>query len=259
MQRIIQIEWLKVKYYRTFWILLGLAVAIIPASNFIVAEISTQIANKAKQIITVAPYDFPLVWQTVANVNTYTSAVFGLLLLTLVTNEFTYKTHRQNIIDGWERRDFVLAKLFWVVALSLLALVVAVVTATAYGFGYGTQNFSTEDGYYLGYYFLQVFLSLCLALLTGVLVKRAGLAIVLYLGYVMVLEQVLVTTIKRFVGPVGSLLPLQTADELIPFPVIGKLVGNDSRYDDTVYLAVLLAYIALALWCVFRKMTKADL
>jgi ABC-2 type transport system permease protein len=260
MLQIIRIEWLKVKNYRTFWILLALAVIIIPASNLIVQDISNRIPKQVQTLLGTSAYDFPLVWQSVANVNSYTSAIFALLLLTLITNEFTFKTHRQNIIDGWERRDFVFAKLFWVLALSVLALVISVLTAVFFGMFYGKSAFSFEGIYYLGYYFLQILLSLSLALLLGVLVKRAGLAIVIYLGYVMIFEQLLVVTLKRYVGSVGGLLPLQTADELLPFPVIGKLLPNAVQpYDDSIYLIALLGYIAVALWLIFRRLLKADI
>lgn len=259
MLQIIKIEWLKVKTYRTFWILLGLAVVIIPASNLLVQDITSRIPKQVQTLLGTSAYDFPLVWQSVANVNSYTSAIFALLLLTLVTNEFTFKTHRQNVIDGWDRKEFVYSKLFWVLALSVTAFVVSVLTALFFGFFYGTSAFNMEGFYYLGYYFLQVLLSLCLALLTGILVKRAGLAIVLYLGYVMIFEQLLVVTLKRFWGSVGGLLPLQTADELLPFPLIGKMLPGVQQYDNMVYLIVLLGYIAVALWLIFRRLLKADI
>lgn len=259
MLQIIKIEWLKVKAYRTFWILLGLAVVIIPASNLIVQDITGRIPKEAQSMLGGSVYDFPLVWQSVANVSSYTSTLFALLLLTLVTNEFTFKTHRQNIIDGWERREFVYAKLFWVLALSVLALVVSLLTALFFGFIYGKAAFSIEGIYYLFYYFLQVLLSLCMALLMAILVKRAGLAIVLYLGYVMAFEQLLVITLKRWVGSIGGLLPLQTADELLPFPLIGKMMPGTDQYDNNIYLLALFAYVALALWLIFRRLMRADL
>jgi hypothetical protein len=258
MLQIIRTEWLKVRSYRTFWVMVLLAVAIIPAGNYIAAEITSQIQSKTKELIAVAPYDFPLIWQSVANVNSYMTALFGILLLILVTNEFTYKTHRQNIIDGWERRQFVLAKLFWWLVLGLLALLVSVITTIVLGLAYGAHAFSLENSKYLIYYFLQVQVSLAIALLIAVLVRRAGFAIVLYLAYSMMIEQVLVLTLKRSFGEIGGLLPLQAGDELLPFPVIGKLISNADKYDDTVYLGMLFVYIALMIFLVFRRMLKTD-
>jgi hypothetical protein len=258
MLQIIRTEWLKIKSYRTFWILLLVAVAIMLAANYIVAEVNSQIKDRAKEIVPMSIYDFPLVWQTMSSINSFMTALFGFPLLILVTNEFTYKTHRQNVIDGWERREFVLAKLFWWLALGVLALVSTVVFGIILGAAYGTHAISFEDSRYLIYYFLQVEVSLAVALLIAVLVRRSGLAIVLYLAYIMMVEQLLVVTLKRYVGEIGGLLPLQAGDELLPFPVIGNILPNTNRYDDSVYLIMLLGYIVLMIFLVFRKMLKTD-
>ena len=258
MLQIIRTEWLKVKSYRTFWVLLILAVASIPAANFIVAEITKTVREQAQNKIPVNLYDFPLVWQTMSWINSFMTAVFGFPLLILVTNEFTYKTHRQNVIDGWERKEFVLAKLFWWLAFGVLALVITVVSGTILGLAYASHPFSFEDSRFLLYYFLQVEVSMGIALLISVLVRRAGLAIVLYLAYITLLDQLLVLVIKRNVGEIGGLLPMQAADELIPFPIIDKFIPDTNRYDDSVYLMMLLVYIALMIFLVFRKMLKTD-
>jgi hypothetical protein len=260
MLHIIKTEWLKVKNYRTFWVFIGLGVISILAPNFIIHDIfSRSIPEEARKLLGQSIYDFPLVWQTVASVASYTSGLFSLLLITLVTNEFTYKTHRQNIIDGWERRDFVLSKLFWVAALALTAFLVSLIAVFIFGGIYGKTAFSTENSRYLFFFLLQVLVSLSLALLIAMLIKRTGLAIILFLGYSMFFEQLLVSVIKRYWGNIGGLMPLQAGDELLPFPVIEKLVKFSGPYDTNVYLITLVAYIALVTWLVFRKMLRTDL
>lgn len=258
MLQIIRTEWLKVKSYRTFWVLLLLAVVSIPAANFIVAEITETIREESQNKIPVNLYDFPLIWQTMAWINSFMTAVFGFPLLILVTNEFTYKTHRQNIIDGWQRQEFVLAKVFWWLVFGMLAFVVTVVSGTVLGLAYSSHSFSLEDSRFLFYYFLQVEVSMAIALLIAVLVRRAGLAIVLYLAYIALLDQLLVMILKRNVGKIGGLLPMQAADELIPFPIVDKLLPDTNRYDDSVYLMMLFVYIAVMILLVFRKMLKTD-
>lgn len=260
MLQIIKIEWLKVKNYRTFWVFIGLGLLAMLAPNFIIHDIFVKnIPKEAQQLLGQSMYDFPLVWQTVASVNSYTSGIFSLLVITLVSNEFNYKTHRQNVIDGWERRDFVLSKLFWVVALALLAFLTSLFAVLIFGGVYGKAPFSMEGSRFLGYYFLQVLVSLCLALLVGMLVKRTGLAIILFLGYIMFIEQILVSIVKRFFGNIGGLFPLQAGDELLPFPIVEKLVKFSGPYDSVVYLTALVAYIALFVWLVFRRMLRTDL
>lgn len=258
MLNIIRIEWLKVKHYRTFWILLILAIVVIPASNMIVADIVGRIPKQATDLLGRNFYDFPVAWQTVANVNSFTSIIFGLLLVTLVTNEFTYKTHRQQIIDGWERMDLVLSKIFWVVVLALIALVVSFITAIAFGTVYSKSPFSLEGVQFLFFYFLQVLVSLTIALLLGMFVKRSGLATVLYLGYAMIFEQLLTVGLKHSVGAIGGLLPLQAGDELLPFPVVDKVLPSSSDYSHGVYEVTIILYIVLFIGLTCRRMLRVD-
>ncbi len=260
MLQIIKIEWLKVKNYRTFWVFIALGVLSILAPNFVIHDVFIKnIPPDAQKLLGQSIYDFPLVWQTVASVSSYTSGIFSLLLITLVTNEFTYKTHRQNIIDGWERSDFVLSKVFWIVSLALLAFLTSLVAVFIFGGIYGKTAFSFENSRYLFFYLLQITVSLSLALLLAMLVKRTGLAIILFLGYVTFLEQLLVSIIKHYFGNIGGLFPLQAGDELLPFPIVEKLVKISGPYDSGVYLAVLVTYIVVIMWLVFRKMLRADL
>ncbi|MBC9913560.1 ABC transporter permease [Chitinophaga varians] len=261
MKQLLYTEWLKVKNYRTFWIMLLVAVIMIPAGNYVPANVmSSRELDQAAKMLGQSPFGFPVVWQTVANISSYMTALYGLMLIILVTNEYTFRTNRQNIIDGWERRQFVYAKLIWVLVLSTVAFLVAVLTATVLGFVYGSNTFSLEGFSYLWYYWLQLVLELSLALLLAVLMKRAGFAMAIFLGYIMMLEQTLVLLLKKYLGPVGGLLPLQTGDELLPFPLVGKMVAaNSDRYDDSVYLLFLVAYIVLGIYLVFRKVLKSDL
>lgn len=259
MKQIIYTEWLKVKTYRTFWAMLLLALIIIPAANFLGADKLSEREFKQVSKMLGNPFSFPDVWQTMASMNSYMSLLFGLLLIILVTNEYTYRTNRQNVIDGWERREFVYAKLFWLVAISLMTLLVATISATLVGVIYGDKSFSLEGYQYMLYYFLQLNVMLTIALLISVLVKRAGLAIVLFMAYNIMLDQLLSSILKKYVGPVGGLLPLQSGDEILPWPMVSKMVSSGTEYDTYVYITAMFVYIALGIYLVFRKILKSDL
>src|ERR1700712_2059060 len=100
MLQLLHIEWLKVKYYRTFWILLLISVVSIPAFNYVIYDLMNNSFPKLNgKSIAGSPFAFPDVWQTVAWNSSLLLLIPAILILTLTTNEFTYKTHRQNIID----------------------------------------------------------------------------------------------------------------------------------------------------------------
>src|SRR5215207_2039116 len=98
------IEWMKLKNYRTFWILSGLYLLSIVGVNYIVFAISQKVFEdkKAKGLVQMAvglPYSFPDAWQWTSFVSSFLLFIPGLLMIISITNEFSYKTHRQNIID----------------------------------------------------------------------------------------------------------------------------------------------------------------
>src|SRR4030095_12140300 len=117
MLKLLKIEWLKLKNYRTFWILTTLYMLSIVGINFIVFKIQESIFEEkqskgvAELLIGSRPYSFPTVWQMTAFVSSFLLFLPGLLMIIFITNEFSYKTHRQNIIDGWSRRQFISVKL----------------------------------------------------------------------------------------------------------------------------------------------------
>ena len=57
----------------------------------------------------------------------------------LVTNEFSFRTHRQNIIDGWSRRQFVDVKIAMAVIIALVSTLMVILTALVFGFASGTS------------------------------------------------------------------------------------------------------------------------
>jgi hypothetical protein len=79
---------------------------------------------------------FPDVWRAVSYVAGYFLVIPAILLIILVTNEYGFRTHRQNVIDGWSRNQFITAKLLIVLLLAILATVLTIVTAYFLGYLY---------------------------------------------------------------------------------------------------------------------------
>ncbi len=113
MTDLLKTEWLKIKPYRTFWILMTLFVVAVGGINYISFYINTNI-NKVTNAVgmgTGNPFAFPNVWLTVAWMSSWVLYIPGFIIIFLITNEYTFKTHRQNIIDGLSRKQFVATKL----------------------------------------------------------------------------------------------------------------------------------------------------
>jgi ABC-type transport system involved in multi-copper enzyme maturation permease subunit len=107
------------------------------------------------------------------------------MVIISVCNEFTYRTARQNIIDGLSRWEFIFSKILMNLMLSLASVavlfVVGLLTGMIYSPSLELSKMVTDLEFFPGY-FLEVFMLLSLAMMIGVLVQRAGLAIVLLLS-----------------------------------------------------------------------------
>jgi ABC-2 type transport system permease protein len=267
MGQLLAIEWMKLKNYRAFWILLCLYIATIFGANYIVYRIQEVIytEKQAKGIATMVlgnpPYSFPTVWQATASVSSFLLFIPGLLLIISITNEYSFKTHRQNVIDGWTRQQFISTKIMLAVLLSLLSTIVVTITATIFGFMQGDSSFSFEGFSYVGYFFLQAMSYIMVALLLGVLFKRGGLAIGVFFSYALILEQIIVLTLNKYANFAGRYMPLETTDRLVPFPKVQemmyKLMSSPPNY--TALFVAALLYLAAYLFITVKKFTTDDL
>jgi ABC-type transport system involved in multi-copper enzyme maturation permease subunit len=182
-------------------------------------------------------------------------------MIITITNEYSFKTHRQNIIDGWTRQQFIVAKIIMAALLSLLSTVVVFMAATLYGFMEGTNSFSFEGFSYIGLYLLQAMSYIMVAVLMAVLFKRGGLAIGVFFSYALVLEQIIVLLLNRYANFTGRYMPLETTDMLVPFPriqeMMNKLISTPPNY--TALFVAALVYLAAYLFFAVRKFTTDDL
>jgi ABC-2 type transport system permease protein len=266
MGKLLAIEWMKVKNYRAFWILLCLYVATIFGTNYIAFRIKESIyqSQQAKGLAEMVfgnPYSFPSVWQTTAHISSFLLFIPGLIMIITITNEYSFKTHRQNIIDGWTRRQFIVAKIMMAALLSLLSTAVVFLSAAVFGFMEGNSSFSFDGFSYIWLYLLQAMSYIMVAVLMAVLFKRGGLAIGVFFSYALVLEQILVMVLNKYFHFAGRYMPLETTDMLVPFPriqqIMSKIISTPPNY--TALFVMALIYLASYLFFSVKKFTTDDL
>lgn len=269
MLHLIKLEWLKVKNYRTFWIIFILYLICIVGVNYIVYEVQLDIfGEKAKKdptnfflkmFLENPPYAFPRVWQMASQAATYLLIIPGLLTVILFTNEFNYKTHRQNLIDGLTRHQFITAKVLNVVILGLISTVVVGITAVVFG-NLNNKPFTWEGVENLGYFFIE-FLNYCfLALLFSALFRRSGITIGVYFLYVVILELIIFFAFRAYDYNYGYFLPVESADALISAPVAVKAQKTLFTKPEMKYLLMTcIGYITLYLILSYRRFKTSDL
>ncbi len=148
MSSLLKTEWLKIKKYPAFWWMLIIVAISYPGMNYMlyVNGYKDQLNDKTMGPVLRMlpnPFTFPDVWQTVAFISSLFIFLPSVLVIMFITNEYTYKTHRQNIIDGWSRNQFMMSKMIDVAIICLLATILYIITALVIGtvnIGNGSVN-----------------------------------------------------------------------------------------------------------------------
>jgi ABC-2 type transport system permease protein len=225
MSRLLRTEWLKMKKYPAFWWMLGIVALSYPGMNYMLYSegYKDQLVDKNMGPILRMlpnPFTFPDVWQTVGFISSLFVFLPAILVIMFISNEYTYKTHRQNIIDGWSRNDFMMSKVIDVVIVSLVITALYIITAFIIGtINSGSTNAKFWEGSrYIALFFLQVLSQLSIALLVALVVRKAFIALGVFLFYYFPLEPFLVAMGKKWAHGIGEFLPLEISDRLIPFP-----------------------------------------
>jgi hypothetical protein len=255
---LLQIEWLKIKKYPAFWAMLIIVLLTYPAANLMFYNVYLDITTqKGTQMLAKMflgnPFAFPETWHTVAYTSSFFVILPSILVIMLVTNEYQYKTQRQNVIDGWTRRQFMASKLIDVFIVS--AITTLLYTLVAIGFSIYADTFDPtkmwEQSYYIGLFFLQTFAQLSIAFLLGYLIKKAFIALGIFLFYYLIVENIATGYIRmkaeKIGGDLGRYLPFEISDRMIVAPAFIGRFGKDIKTAYEKSLSEVPSQIALSL------------
>lgn len=146
----------------------------------LIASIKFNIGSFQLHIAEQGIFNFPYIW----HFNTYIAASLKLFLaiviVSMMANEYSYGTLKQNLIDGMSKQEFILSKFLTVVLFALGSTVFVFLMSLILGIGFSSYTeigIIFSDLEYLLAYFVKLvgFFSFCLFL--GILVKRSAFAI----------------------------------------------------------------------------------
>lgn len=274
MINLLKIEWLKIKNYTAFILLTSFFALGVVTTNYIVYEFKKNVVDKvqgSQLLFSGSPFDFDMVWKTVSYYGSFFLMLPALLMVILISNEFTFKTHRQNIIDGWSRLEFLNVKLALAVLLAVGSTLVVILTALLFGLLSGT-SFSLNGFVNVGYFLLKGITYNMVAVLISLLVRRSGVAITVFFIYtifengVSLLLFFLAIKLKKDsgtdLGNLGNYLPMNASDGLLTSPfeqftgMAAKFLPSDFNW---IVLTFALAYLVLYYWWSKKKMLGSDL
>lgn len=235
MGTLLKTEWLKLKKYWAFWWMTGIVALTYPGINYLMySQVYKEQLNDKRMgpflKMIPNPFAFPDAWHTVAFISSFFLFLPSIVVIMFITNEYTYKTHRQNVIDGWSRNQFLLAKILDVFLVSLVVTILYALVVFILG-KINTID-STVNAWsntkYIWLFFMQTFSQLSIAFLIAFLVRKAFIALGIFIFYFFPLEPLLVGLSKERANDIGRYLPLEISDRLIPVPRL--FVQEEARW-----------------------------
>lgn len=278
MLRLLNIELQKLRYNRAakvisvIYFILITFIALISSIEFNFGDIHFRVADQGI-------FNFPFIW----HFNTYMAAILKLFLaiviVSMMSNEYSYRTLKQNLIDGLSKKEFLLSKFLTVLLFSTISTIFIFAISLILGLLFSDY---TEFGIifsgmeYIGAYFMKLvaFFSLCLFL--GVLVKRSAFALG-FLIVIQIIEWLLYGLMKwqffkdtEIADQVSQFFPLNAMANLIKEPMsrLGAIqsaatqLGESFTKDYSVTfsnLLIVLVWTALFLYWSYAVLKKRDL
>ena len=235
---LLKIEWLKIKKYPAFWWMFGIVALTYPGINWMSqkgyesAVSRKDVTGNVAKMLLGNPFAFPDAWHSVAYFSSYFVLVPAILIIMLIANEYTFKTHQQNIIDGWNRNQFITAKMIDVFIIGLVTTISYTIVAAIFGFTFSDSINVTrwaEELQYIPLFFLQTFAQLTIAALLGFLLRKAFLALGIFFFYFLIIEPIIKVYLRIKEISFREFLPFEISNRLIPFLNFFGRVNKDAN------------------------------
>ncbi len=276
MIKLLKIELKKILTYKIFWILVGLYFIFLSA-GLLMAEfmINNMVDNMNRHLPIPLPhvtiYFFPWVWQNLAFFATirYVLIFPAIVIIILITNEFTFKTIRQNVINGMSKSEFLSSKLLLILAISLImtffltigTLILGLSNTQLTSWGMVFEKIPFVLGFFISILSFQVF-----AFFFGFMLRNTGLAIALFTLYTFIVEPILYYFLKSpivFKNNISPYLPVNSVlrvTEYPAIPVLKTVMGINLQDSISLGTAVIpLLYCAVMIGIVVFTLNRKDL
>lgn len=245
----------------------------------LIASVEFNLGGTSFRIADQGIFNFPFIW----HFNTYVAAILKLFLavviVSMMSNEYSYGTLKQNLIDGLSKKEFVISKFLTVILFALVSTIFIFFLSLILGYSFSSYTelsiVFTDIDYLLAYFVKLIgFFSFCLFL--GILVKRSAFA----LGFLVLwnfLEWILYGTMKwkffrdtEIAENITRFLPLEAMSALIYNParrmsviknveIQAGIVNQNSYSIDYFQVFIVLAWTFVFVYFSYKLLKKRDL
>lgn len=278
MKRLLSIELQKIWKNRASRIL-TISYFVILSFIALIASIKFDIGNFKIHFAEMGIFNFPFIW----HFNTYIASILKLFLaiiiVSMMANEYSYGTLKQNLIDGMSKKEFIISKFLTVVFFAFASTVFVFLISLILGYSFSSYDeigivFSNLE--YLLAYFVKLvgFFSFCLFI--GVLIKKSAFAIgFLFIWYIVesIGKGILTWNIfpkSEIASQITQFFPLESMSNLIVEPFtrlsiiknIQVTIGENGIKDYSVHssaLLIVICWTAIFIFFSYLLIKKRDL
>ncbi len=179
MLRLLNIELHKLRYSRsakilisTYFILITF-IALIASIEFDLGPVHFRLADQGI-------FNFPFIW----HFNSYIAAILKLFLaiviVSMMSNEYSHRTLKQNLIDGLSKKEFVLSKFITVLLFAVISTFFLMVVSLILGYSFSDfteLSIVFSDMEYIVGYFIKLLGFFTFCMFIGILIKRSAFAL----------------------------------------------------------------------------------
>ena len=224
-------------------------------------------------------FNFPFIWHFTTYIAVWYKMFLAIIIVSMMANEYTYGTLKQNLIDGLSKKEFLLSKFLTVILFALMSTIFVSIMTLILGYcfsSYTELNIVFTDLEYLIAYFIDLvgFFSFCL--FAGILVKRSAFA----LGFLLIwyfIEGALNGILRFFIlkdaaltDKVIAFFPLESISNLIVEPwtrlslvkTMGTQMVIENTKDYSVHwfgILIVLAWTIFFMLMSYKLLKKRDL
>lgn len=207
MLKLIRIEWHKIKPYTLFWLFTGLYAFILFG-----AYMGVRKATSTEEF----PLGFPMSWQGLTYIAGWLNPFLVLLTILYSTNEYSFNTFRQNVIDGLSRSELFISKLwvhlFFSAYSTILVLLLGTLFSALFSKAFTVENYF-HDMHFLAIHFLKCITIFSIAFFISLLFKKGIVSIIILI-------------ILYIIDALISWIVTYTAADMLPFASMSNLINN---------------------------------
>jgi len=278
MLRLLNIEFHKLKYSKSTKVLsiiyfgLFTLIALFASIRFNLLGLDFQLADQGI-------FNFPYIWHFNTYVAAWLKIFLAIVIVSMMSNEYSNRTLKQNLIDGMSKKEFILSKFYTVIVFSVISTVFIFLVSLVLGLifsDYTELSIIFSDLEFILAYLVKLigFFSFCMFL--GILVKRSAFA----LGFLFVwwiLESIVIGVLRFKIiddaektAYITQFFPLESMANLVRQPITrlnviqsaANQLQTDITMDYNVYwyqIVIVLAWTAIFVWASLALLKKRDL